>query len=107
MELLTVSVCTGLDNRPHYTVVTQGRGQWPVATCGLAEGKSASQAKKEAEFLASSTVMFDMLEKLSQEYRGINPDFPLGAGKCAELAALNERAAALVDRFKTLKFIVR
>lgn len=105
MELLKAAIFTGLDAKQHYGVVTVGHGNWPIAIGGLAEGSRAAQSEKEMQFLASASVMHDMLSDLVQEFGNINPEFPIGAGKCAHLKDLVDRAQTLVTKFQSLRFV--
>ncbi len=103
MKLLTLSV-TDDGGKPRFVIHPVGKKDSPVALCGVAEGSGAEQARLKAQFLSTAVPMYDMLEQLFREYGNLNPNFPISAGKQAELKSLCERAGQLVDRFKDLRF---
>ena len=104
MQTTTTIIGVGLDGKPHHMIVETGKPGWPLACCGVAEGSGAKQAKLEAEFFASATSMYEIIEALTKEFCNINPDFPLSEGKIAELHVLIERSEVLVSKFKNLRF---
>jgi hypothetical protein len=59
------------------------------------EKENVGRTEKESLMLSKAPVMMDMLEQFSREISGLNPAFPIGPGKLAELNSLCERATAL------------
>lgn len=100
MKMLTVTTTAGLDGKQHFTLASIGQKSWPIAMLGLTDGAMAKESRREAEFLAASTSMYDMLEALAFEFDNINPKFPIAPGKAAFLSELVSRAQALVDKHK-------
>ena len=103
MKMTTVRVMEDSTGKLRYGVAVMG-SNWPIALCGPAEGGAAVQAKKEAEFLAAGTAMFDMLELLANEFQWIDPKIPLSAEKMDLLSSLASRSKALVDKHRFVKF---
>lgn len=92
MRLCSVSiVASGADGKEQYAVVPMGV-KTPVALCG--------KNKQAASLFADAPAMLDMLELLAKEFGNLNPNFPMGAGKQAELAALAERAQRVADKHR-------
>jgi hypothetical protein len=98
MKLCTTTIVTGLDNKEHFAVVAVGQPSWPIALFGLTNGAKAKKSEAEAKFFADAPVMMDILEVLVHEFGNINPNFPLSAGKVAEMQRLVERASTLVTK---------
>lgn len=91
MRLCSVSITTGNDGKEQYAVVPMGV-KTPVALCG--------KDKQAASLFADAPAMLDMLELLAKEFSNLNPKFPMGAGKQAELASLAERAQRVVAKHR-------
>jgi hypothetical protein len=98
MKICTTTVVTGLDHKEHFAIVAVGHPGWPIALFGPTGGANAKKSEAEAKFFADAPAMYDMLEHLSKEFGNINPDFPVSAGKVAEMKLLVERASSLVAK---------
>ncbi len=103
MNLCTVTTMHGLDNKLHFGVVEIGKPHWPLALCGPVEGPLHKESEAQAKLFADAPAMCDMLEVLAAEFGNTNSEFPLAAGKLAELATLAERAARVVARHRKQK----
>ena len=102
MKLCTVGIVDGFGGKKQYAIQPLGKGgsSQTVGLFGYAEGAYAKKNKQEADFFAAAPAMYDMLEFLVKEVGNINPNFPLSAGKVAELSLLVERAGKLVEKVK-------
>jgi hypothetical protein len=107
MKLCTVTTMMGLDGREHFGIVALGQPNWPLAICGLTDGPNRARSYAEAQCLADAPAMLDVLEVLSREFGAINPEFPLGPGKMAELMILSERAARFIKKHAAAGLVAR
>jgi hypothetical protein len=102
MKNCTVGIVDGFVGKKQYAIQTLGTGgsSHTVGLFGYAEGANAKKNKQDADFFAAAPAMHDMLVHLVKELGNVNPDFPLSAGKVAEISLFVERASKLVDSIK-------
>lgn len=86
----------GLDQKEHFAVVAKKQPGWPLALCGPTSGSMAKDSEAEAHLFADAPAMLSVLQRLTKELGNVNPEFPLSAGKVAELQLIVQDAQHLV-----------